>query len=313
MAGMLDGMLTSLDGMPPPVWPTEGSRGFSIKPRYTAPRRDVPTFDLLSGAEMPPPADKFVDRWPINPQSAGMLASVPMRTPAANWPDPNAVPPLPPARSVAERPVGGIPAEAALPPNAQPTSAPGAAAPTAPQATPVPDALPPAAPAVGGDGFLGKLSNVLARNPNMLMAMGAGFAGAPSIGQAMSRGFAAAGPAAQQDIKTNLQMSGMQESYKALVQAGATPQEALAAVMDPSVMKAVTPRVFGTPMVWKQLGTDAYGNPRFGFVNESQGTVVPSEGVTKPRVNSIEDALRLPKGTHFMVRDNNGQWIEKVR
>lgn len=180
----------------------------------------------------------------------------------------------------------------------------------APGSVPSVAAPAPAAPApAAGPGVLDHLRTIANRNPSMLMAMGAGMMGAPSFAKGMSRGLAAAVPASQQDTANNLKMSGIQESYKSLVAAGASPADALAAVYNPEVMKAITPRVFGKAMKWTVVGSNLDGTPRHGFVDEGNGTVVPGDTVTKPRVNSIEDALRLPKGSHFI--DPSG--IERVR
>lgn len=173
-----------------------------------------------------------------------------------------------------------------------------------PMTTPRPVAGPQVASAAPAQpGFGTRLSSLLGRNSNMLMAMGAGMMGAPSLAQGMSRGFAAAIPASAQDTKQALQQSSIQESYKALIAAGASPADALAAVYNPEVMKALTPRIFGKAMDWKVVKEYPDGTKEYGFVDGANASVTRGSEVTKPRVRTMEEALHLPKGTHFIDPD----------
>lgn len=155
-----------------------------------------------------------------------------------------------------------------------------------------------------GAGFLSRISNMISNNPSTLLALGAGFAGAPNFGQGMSRAFAAAIPASKQDQQQGIQRSQIGETYKALIGAGVSPQEALAAAYNPEVMKSVTQRVFGMNATWGIIGHDDFGNPKYGFINSALQTAVPAEKVTTPRVATPEEVLRLPKGQHFIGWDN---------
>lgn len=170
-----------------------------------------------------------------------------------------------------------------------------------------PAAAAPAAPEAAGPGskFLSRISDVLNNNPSTLLALGAGFAGAPNIGAGMSRAFSAAVPAVKQDQALTLQRQGIQGTYSALVAAGATPAEALAAAYNPDVLKAMTQRLFGQTAHWGVTGHDEYGNPKYGFINDALQTVVEGSKVTVPRVKSPEEVLRLPKGQHFIGWDGH--------
>jgi len=187
-------------------------------------------------------------------------------------------------------------ADAGLPLGAKPAMQPGpAAAPVAP-ATPPPAASP-------GAGFLSRISDALASHPSTLLAMGAGFAGAPSFGQGMSRAFGAAVPASKQDQALGIQQQGIAASYKALVAAGVSPQEALAASYNPEIMKALTQRTFGMNAHWGIVGYDQMGQSKYGFINDALQTAVPADKVRTPQVSSPEEVLRLPKGQHFIGWD----------
>lgn len=90
--------------------------------------------------------------------------------------------------------------------------------------------------AVPETSMLGRLKKFGGDNSNMLMAMAAGFAGAPSIGTGMSRGFAGAAAGGQLDQKQmlfNQQQMGARATYDALIQAGAPKQQAIVAAFNP--------------------------------------------------------------------------------
>lgn len=162
---------------------------------------------------------------------AGMLAPpVTVSPPAAS---PAGPVPLPMAR----------PAEADLP--AAPTDVSAAArqpsAPTnlAPQIAASPSAAAPVeAPSMFGRLGTG-LMNGLERNSNALLALGAGFAGAPNIGQGISRASAAIIPAHAADVKQSLDLQSRSYGTKALVDAGVPLQQAIAAAGDPDLKKAL--------------------------------------------------------------------------
>lgn len=86
---------------------------------------------------------------------------------------------------------------------------------------------------------LDRIRTTLGNNSNTLLAIGAGFAGAPNIGQAISRASAAAIPARAADIKQALDAQSRTYGTKALVEAGVPIQQAIAAQADPDLKKAL--------------------------------------------------------------------------
>lgn len=94
--------------------------------------------------------------------------------------------------------------------------------------------------------FGDRLSGALARNGATLLALGSGFAGAPSIGTGMRRAFSAAVPASALDRKTAREGETQADVYRSLVARGVPPTEALAATRSPEIMKAVTAKYFET-------------------------------------------------------------------
>lgn len=182
----------------------------------------------------------------------GMLASQFNTVPAGVGGNPAAPPapvaPLPPATDVP-----APPQVASLPP-----AAPAAGTPQMGGSTDVsaaarvnsPGAAPAPAPAPAS--MWDKIGDGLNRNSGMLLAMGAGFAGAPSFGTGMSRGFAGALTGGQldrrnreADEKKQLELSGLSAKYRALVASGVPPQLALAAVQDPKIMEKVAADYIG--------------------------------------------------------------------
>lgn len=83
-----------------------------------------------------------------------------------------------------------------------------------------------------------------------LLALGGGMAGAPSFGQAMRRGFSnAAGVAAQDDARSSaqsLQATNQNMVIRSLQQAGAKPNEIMAALASKDGLDAVNKKYFGT-------------------------------------------------------------------
>ena len=163
---------------------------------------------------------------------AGMLAPpVTINAPTA---DAAPSPPLPAAR----------PAEADLPLGTPTDVSAASRAPVPPVNLASPQAaVPVAPPPVAEPSMFGRLGgglmNGLERNSNVLLAMGAGFAGAPNIGQAISRASAAAIPAHAADVKQQLTLQAQTYGTKALVDAGVPIQQAIAAQGDPDLKKAL--------------------------------------------------------------------------
>jgi len=93
-------------------------------------------------------------------------------------------------------------------------------------------------------GPLGKIGDWLGQHSNTLLAMGAGLMGAPNVWQGLGRGFAFAGPAAQQDIKMQTLMSGQNAAFNALIAAGVPRDLAMAGATDKDVMKQLMEEYF---------------------------------------------------------------------
>lgn len=91
----------------------------------------------------------------------------------------------------------------------------------------------------GGPSILDRLRTGLSDNSNTLLAIGAGFAGAPNIGQGISRAAATAIPASQADIKNKLTRQSQAYGTKALIDAGVPVQQAIAAAGNPDLKKAL--------------------------------------------------------------------------
>lgn len=84
-----------------------------------------------------------------------------------------------------------------------------------------------------------RIGDFLKNNSNTLLALGAGFAGAPNIGQGISRAAAAAIPASRADIAQRTQLQTQSSTFKALREAGVPANQALAAVGNPEMAKAL--------------------------------------------------------------------------
>jgi hypothetical protein len=90
-----------------------------------------------------------------------------------------------------------------------------------------------------GPSMFGRIGNFLRDNSNTLLAIGAGFGGAPNIGQGISRTAAAAIPASQADLKNRTTLQSQSGTYRSLIDAGVPPNQALGAIGNPEMMKAL--------------------------------------------------------------------------
>lgn len=143
--------------------------------------------------------------------------------------------------------------------------------------------------------FMDRLSNALAANPSTLMALGAGFAGSRNFGHGLSRALAAAAPASAMDRATAQKNTGTASTFRALVEAGVPPQEALGAVYNTEIMKAVTEKYLGGGKIYnvgdrlveaKPGGTPRvlgdYSDPQkhlpAGFMRNKDGSLSPIKG-----------------------------------
>lgn len=230
------------------------------------------------------------------PYSMGMLSPMGMNWPQTPVAQPQTAPDMPPSTNdpTSREPVlfkDGIPLPRPRPSDAgvgQPDIAsPMSLAPpeqgdaTLPlSATPTIGTGPPTinnGPPGGGDGILGKISNPA--NAPMLMAMGGGFAGAPSFGSGLQRGFSAAAPQAALLRKEQLTQDYQNQTVRALVAKGIPPDMALAAATNPEILKQLIPQAFGAKQrKFTQIGEGMAGDKQYGFVDEASGKVYGLDG-----------------------------------
>lgn len=208
-------------------------------------------------------------------QSAGIQLALENAPPGTGVPfstQAGMLPPITLGQDPAETPIppGQVPLPMARPPNLEGDEV-GARSRTPPPAAPVqiapqaPPAAAPAAPQAGmGPGeppsFLSRIASTLGDNSNTLLALGAGFAGAPNFGQAISRGAAAAIPARAADLKQSLDRTSRGYGTKALIEAGVPVQQAIAAQGDPDLKKALIQNyIVDRAKKIVKIGTDQYG------------------------------------------------------
>lgn len=164
-------------------------------------------------------------------------------------------------------PPSPAPAQAALPANSTPTS--GAAPPGA-------------APNVPETSLFGRLGDIakgipgkINDNSGMLMGLASGLAGAPSFGTGMSRAFGAAIPGMASDT----QLQKQNQTVAALVKRGVPQDVALSAAGNPAIMSQILPQIFGSKQrQFTQVGEDAMGNKKFGFVDPVSNKVFDLTG-----------------------------------
>lgn len=159
--------------------------------------------------------------------------------------------------------------------------------------------------AVPGSSFFGRLAEMVNQHPLTLMALGAGMAGAPSLGTGISRGLAAATPAMGQDLQRQMVLGGAQARYKAWVANGAPASEALAGVYDPKKAEQLD-ATFGTqapqiktvkdPATGRDITVQQDGRGNLSIVNPGQGGNVPNPSGAQAQPAKIApppEAVRL--------------------
>lgn len=241
-----------------------------------------------AGQPMPPamPAAApvpFVNAGMLN-QPAGATAQMPLTPPPAPTSPMSSVWPLPPPIAVAPPPpVAGVRPSIDLPrpggdgmdlpPNSAPaTNIPPQQAGVMPTSTgPIPDtSLLGRLQAAGGD-----IQNWIGNHRNTLMALGAGLAGAQSLGQGLNRGGTMAMAAQQMDIK----QQAMNQTVNALVQRGVPADMAMGIATNPAILQQMLPQLFGVKQrQFTQIGEDMLGNKKFGFVDPVQNKVYDMTG-----------------------------------
>jgi hypothetical protein len=136
---------------------------------------------------------------------------------------------------------------------------------------------------LGGSSILDRIRTGLGDNSNTLLALGAGFAGAPNWGQAISRAASAAIPARAADIKQKLDLQTRSYGTRALVEAGVPIQQAIAAAVDPDLKKALIQNyIVDRKGELKETGTDRYGNKVFQIFDPYTKALTPIKGGGDP-------------------------------
>jgi hypothetical protein len=179
-----------------------------------------------------------------------------------------------------------------------------------PGATPAGPAAPSTGPSGGaspiGDGLKSVLGNLF--DPNHAatwMALASGFAGAPNIGQGISRASAAAVPAIAADRANALKMSGITQTYQAvrsqLIAQGMDPakagMQAIAMAQNPELLKLAGPKIFGTLPPTVHMVTDAFGGQTPAIFDPNKGSFVDEKGQpTTGSATPVGGAGYLAKG-----------------
>lgn len=256
--GLLEEILDRIrGGMPPDM--------FSGLPSDQA-QYGQPTAALPADAA---PSSLDTASWPFGPNGAPQRRPRPSPLDTAQWPfGPNGAPSQ----------VGMVAAGAGGP--AMATDISSRARSPAPPAALAPPSAPPDSAAPVEQSMFGRLGggimSGLSDNSNALLAMGAGFAGAPNIGQAISRASAAMIPAHAADVKQRLTLQAQTYGTRALVEAGVPIQQAIAAQGDPDLKKALIQNyITDRKGELKEIGVDRYGNKIMGVFDPYTKQITP--------------------------------------
>lgn len=187
---------------------------------------------------------------PIPGMLGGNISAVPPGVggnPVPPPPEPVQAPALPPPVTVGPPP-GTPPVAPAGPAMAAAGDEVGARARSAGMPGPGPGVAMPAMPPEQPKGFLQRFDEGTQRNAPLLLALAAGFAGAPSLGTGMSRAFGNAAPFSEAATRRNeaqqLVNNQANTTARALLAKGADPRDVAAAVRNPELMKALVGRYF---------------------------------------------------------------------
>lgn len=233
----------------------------------------------------------------FNPQMMGapqqmhpLPWQVPQGTdPVPPRPTPQDLPPLPPPVEVPGRKVAAMPDQPMMPPGAQPAVGgvpPGIAMPQQPgQAAQVPFGINAPRPDILGSMAKGTpfqgLTDWIGQNRGALLGLAAGMAGAPSIGEGLSRGFRGAAAGQMMD-QHNGQQAQAQQTQNAtaryLISKGLSPDQAMAMLGNPAALGDYLKAAFVAPekATYGVIGKDPYGNEQYGWINAGTQTVTPS-------------------------------------
>lgn len=123
--------------------------------------------------------------------------------------------------------------------------------------------------------ILNKIGDMINARSGTLMALGAGMAGAPSLGQGIGRGLQLALPAMQTDIAQQKQ----NQTVQFLAQRGMPPELAQLAVNNPEVLKSLLPRLFGVGKQYQHVTiTDAMGQQHIVTFDPDTGKIMSAGG-----------------------------------
>lgn len=161
----------------------------------------------------------------------------------------------------------------------QPRSIPATPMPAAPVLDPTAmAAAPPAirAPAnVPETSLMGRVGNGINNNSNLLLALGAGLAGAPSWGTGISRALSGAVQGQALDQK----QGQLNQTIRFLQSRGLPPDMAAAAVSNPEILKQILPQIVGARQrKFTQIGESFDGTKQYGFVDEASGKAYDLSG-----------------------------------
>lgn len=179
-----------------------------------------------------------------------------------------------------------------------------------------PDNVPPRAPAApdatvapAGPSIFGRLMSGLHDNSATLLALGAGMAGAPNIGQGISRAAAAAIPASQADQKNRLVLQNQTQTFNALLAAKVPPNMAMAALTNPEIMKAVSAKYLETKPLQHVVLKDSLGNETAAVFDQNKGVYLDANGKPlnsgdQPAIGSAAAAKLTPNYDPVTKRDD---------
>jgi hypothetical protein len=249
---------------------------------------DLPLSNLSNAAGLSP-----------SPPPAAAPSAAPSAAAGPPWSGMNA--PLP-----ANMAQGGYPPFTPPAPTPTPSSPPAPAAALPATSTPASGPIDPSnaqgQPAVPPSSVLGRIGDMLNNRSSTLLALGAGLMGSQNLGQGLSRGFAAAIPAQQQDIRQqqiNQSLPIIRDRLMKTQNLSATEATNLAqtAITNPQIMQQLVPGLFGVKQrQFTQIGEDMMGNKRFGFVDPVAGRVYDLSG--KELTGEATGGATIPTGSN---------------